>query len=50
MLIKHDQERESMDESYTHYEVETYSRIQQNDYFNPIALEALEIRGFVDSL
>ena len=31
-----------MDKSYTHYEIETYSSIQQNDYFDPIALEEIK--------
>ena len=43
--MKHDQERlsrELVDDSLTHYEIETYSSIQQNDYFDPIALEKIK--------
>ena len=34
--------RKLMDESHTHYEIKTYSRIQQNDYFDPIVLEEIK--------
>ena len=32
----------SMDESYTCYEIATYSRIQQNNYFDPATLEEIK--------
>ena len=31
-----------MDESYTCYEIATYSRIQQNNYFDPAAMEEIK--------
>ena len=34
--------RKSMDESYTCYGIATYSRIQQNDYFDPAILEEIK--------
>ena len=34
--------RKSMDESYTWYEITTYSRIQQNGYFDPTTLEEIK--------
>ena len=32
----------SMDESYTCYEIAPYSRIQQNNYFDPATLEEIK--------
>lgn len=34
--------RISMDESYTHHEIETYSRVYQNDYFDPITSKKIK--------